>query len=97
MNTFYIISIVNFFDPMTHILCETDGIDVTVYADFDQAINACIESDECSSVVSDQCAEPQKYELCNGVKYERTGGTYDCNKAARKKCECLYKHLHLDP
>ena len=67
MNTFYIISIVNFFDPMTHILCETDGIDVTVYADFDQAINACIESDECSSVVSDQCAEQQKYELCNGV------------------------------
>ena len=88
-----------FFKEMNHILCKEEGIGQVFGKDEGEAsLIACKESDECSSIIFDSCATEELYVLCNGAQFELTeetrlqgtyGGTPECNKAARKKCECL--------
>ena len=79
-----------FFDEVPQLLCKKDGIGrVFGQGDAQSALYACKDNDECSSVVHDKCATDEKYELCSGLEFEETGGTAECNTAARKKCECL--------
>ena len=72
---------------MHKVLCKDEGKDSTTYADVNKALRACNDSDTCISVLSDSCSQPQKFELCNGFKYERKGGDYECNIGGRKRCE----------
>ena len=69
--------------------CKDEGKGGTEYTDVTTAMKACNDSDECTSVVSDECSKPEKYEVCNGFKYERKGGNKECNDAWRKRCELL--------
>ena len=69
--------------------CQDEGKGSTTYADVTSAFKACNDSDECTSVVSEQCSEPEKFELCNGFKYERKGESTECNDSWRKKCKFL--------
>ena len=77
------------FDEVPQLLCKKEGIGrVFGPGEAESALYACKDNDECSSVVHDKCATDEKYELCNGLEFEETGGTAECNTGARKKCEC---------
>ena len=79
-----------YFVEKDQLLCKKEGIgQVFGKGEGDAAAIACKESDDCTSVIHDTCATDEKYELCNGFKFEEIGGTYGCDKAARKKCEHL--------
>ena len=63
-----------YFVEKDQISCKKEGKG-TVFGNGlgDAALIACKESDECSSVIHDTCAKDDKYELCNGVKFEEYG------------------------
>ena len=78
------------FDEVPQLLCKKEGIGrVFGPGDGESALYFCKQRDECSSIIHDKCATDEKYELCSGLEFEETGGTAECNTAARKKCECL--------
>ena len=74
---------------MSQVWCKKEGIGKEFGEGEGQAaLVACKESDECTSVIHDACETKGNFKLCNGLQFERRGGTYKCNKAGRKKCEC---------
>ena len=80
------------FDEVPQLLCKKESPvigPVFGSGNGESALNWCKRKDECSSVIHDKCATIEKYELCGGLEFEETGGTAECNTAARKKCECL--------
>ena len=72
---------------MYKVRCKDEGKGSTTYSDKTEALQACNDRAECTSVVSDAYSDPKKFELCNGLKYERYEEEY--KKAWRKRCELL--------
>ena len=72
---------------MKKLWCKDEGKGSTTYTDVTNALKACNDSDQCTSVISDECSEEEKFELCNGFKYERKGDNNECTNTWRKRCE----------
>ena len=75
------------FKNIYEVWCKDEGRDSTTYANKSEALRACFDNDKCSSVVTDDCSEPKKFQLCNGLEFERRGGDDDCAVGWRKKCK----------
>ena len=54
---------------MYKVRCKDEGKGSTTYSDKTEALQACNDRAECTSVVSDAYSDPKKFELCNGLKY----------------------------
>ena len=75
---------------MDEVWCKDEGKDSKIYTNRNQAMQACVDSDKCVSVVTDcyyDCPASQKFQLCNGFEFERNGGDRDSAVGWRKECE----------
>ena len=75
--------------------CKDEGKDSTTYADKETALQACLDSDKCSSVVRNDCEESEKYQLCNGLEFERYMFSGRCTDIWHPKCELLKRMAYF--